>query len=71
LIKKEMLIALRFNLRVDYNKELPQNKAKTSTAASSKAEASSSFKGFGFFKTLNITWFNRGDTSGVSQPYYK
>ena len=52
-----MLIALRFNLRVDYNIELPQNKAKTSTAASSKAKASS-FKGFGFFKTLNITWFN-------------
>jgi len=54
-----MLIALRFNLSVDYNIELPQNKAKTSTAASSKAEASSSFKGFGFFKTLNTTWFNR------------
>jgi len=53
-----MLIALRFNLRVDYNKELPQKKAKTSTAASSKAEASSSLKGFGFFKTLNTTWFN-------------
>ena len=53
-----MLIALRFNLRVDYDIELPQNKAKTSTAASSKAEASSSFKGFGFFKTLNTTWFN-------------
>jgi len=53
-----MLIALRFNLRVDYNIKLPQNKAKTSTAASSKAEASSSFKGFGFFKTLNTTWFN-------------
>jgi len=46
-----MLIALRFNLSVDYHIELPQNKAKTSTAASSKAEASSSFKGFGFFKT--------------------
>jgi len=54
-----MLIALRFNLSVDYNIELPQNKAKTSTAASSKAETSSSFKGFGFFKTLNTTWFNR------------
>ena len=54
-----MLIALRFNLSVDYNIELPQNKTKTSTAASSKAEASSSFKGFGFFKTLNTTWFNR------------
>jgi len=40
-----MLIALRFNLRVDYNIELPQNKAKTNTTASSKAEASSSFKG--------------------------
>ena len=40
-----MLIALRFNLSVDYNIELPQNKAKTSTAASSKAEASSSLKG--------------------------
>ena len=53
-----MLIALRFNLSVDYNIELPQNKAKTNTAASSKAEASSSFKGFGFFKTLNTTWFN-------------
>jgi len=53
-----MLIALRFNLSVDYNIELPQNKAKTSTAASSKAEASSSFKGFRFFKTLNTTWFN-------------
>ncbi|XP_068497851.1 uncharacterized protein [Phaseolus vulgaris] len=35
-----------------------RNKAKTSIAASSKAEASSSFKGFGFFKTLNTTWFN-------------
>jgi len=55
-----MLIALRFNLRVDYNIELPQNKAKTSTTTSSKAKASSSFKGFGFFKTLNTTWFNRG-----------
>ena len=54
----EMLIALRFNLSVDYNIELPQNKFKTSTAASNKAEASSSFKGFGFFKTLNTTWFN-------------
>jgi len=54
-----MLIALRFNLRVDYNIELPQNKAKASTAASSKAKASSSFKGFGFFKTLNTTWFNK------------
>jgi len=54
-----MLIALRFNLRVDYNIRLPQNKAKTSTVASSKAEASSSFKGFGFFKTLNTTWFNK------------
>jgi len=54
-----MLIALRFNLSVDYNIELPQNKAKTRTAASSKAEASSSFKGFGFFKTLNTTWFNK------------
>ena len=53
-----MLIALRFNLRVDYNIELPQNKAKTSIATTSKAEASSSFKGFGFFKTLNTTWFN-------------
>jgi len=53
-----MLIALRFNLSVDYNIELPQNKVETSTAASSKAEASSSFKGFGFFKTLNSTWFN-------------
>jgi len=53
-----MLIALRFNLRVDYNIELPHNKAKTSTVASSKAEASSSFKGFGFFKTTNTTWFN-------------
>jgi len=53
-----MLIALRFNLSVDYNIELPQNKAKSSTAATSKAEASSSFKGFGFFKTLNTTWFN-------------
>ena len=53
-----MLIGLRFNLSVDYNIELPQNKAKTSTAASSKVEASSSFKGFGFFKTLNTTWFN-------------
>ena len=49
---------MRFNLSVDYNIELPQNKTKTSTAASSKAEASSSFKGFGFFKTLNTTWFN-------------
>ena len=49
-----------FNLSVDYNIELPQNKAKTSTVASSKAEASSSFKGFGFFKTLNTTWFNKG-----------
>jgi len=47
-----MLIALRFNLSVDYNIELPQNKAKTTTTATSKAEASSSFKGFGFFKTL-------------------
>jgi len=54
-----MLIALRFNLSVDYNIELPQNKAKTSTTASSKAEASSSFKGFRFFITLNTTWFNR------------
>jgi len=53
-----MLIALGFNLSVDYNIELPQNKAKTNTASSSKAEASSSFKGFGFFKTLNTTWFN-------------
>ena len=53
-----MLIALRFNLRVDYNIKLPQNKAQTNIAASSKAEASSSFKGFGFFKTLNTTWFN-------------
>ena len=53
-----MLIALRFNLSIDYNIELPQNKAETSTAASSKAEASLSFKGFGFFKTLNSTWFN-------------
>jgi len=53
-----MLIALRFNLRVDYNIELPQNKTKASTASSSKAEALSSFKGFGFFKTLNTTWFN-------------
>jgi len=53
-----MLIALRFNLSVDYNIELPQNKAKTNTAATSKAEASSSFKGFEFFKTLNTTWFN-------------
>ena len=50
-----MLIALRFNLSVDYNIELPQNKAKTSIAATSKAEASSSFKGFGFFNTI---WFN-------------
>jgi len=58
-----MLIALIFNLRVHYNKELPQNKAKTSTAASSKAEASSSFKEFGFFKTLNTTWFNRKNIS--------
>jgi len=40
-----MLVALRFNLSVDYNIELPQNKAKTSRAASNKAEASSSFKG--------------------------
>jgi len=54
-----MLIALRFNLSVDYNIELPQNKAKTSTTATSKAEASSSIKGFGFFKTLNTTWFNK------------
>ena len=61
-----MLIALRFNLRVDYNIELPQNKAKTSIAATSKAEASSSFKGFGFFKTLNTTWFNRDDSIGCS-----
>ena len=53
-----MLIALRFNLSIDYNIELPQNKAKTSTTTSSKAEGSSSFKGFGFFKTLNTTWFN-------------
>ena len=53
-----MLIALRFNLSVGYNIELPQNKAETSTAASSKAEALSSFKGFEFFKTLNTTWFN-------------
>ena len=50
---------MRFNLSVEYNIELPQNKAKTSTAATSKAEASSSFKGFGFFKTLNTTWFNK------------
>jgi len=50
-----MLIALRFNLRVDYNIELTQNKAKTSTTATSTAEASSSLKGFGFFKTLNTT----------------
>jgi len=56
-----MIIALRFNLRVDYNKELPQNKAKTNTTSSSKAEASSSFKRFGFFKTLNTTWFNKKD----------
>ena len=53
-----MLIALRFNLSIDYNIELPQNKTKASTTATSKAEASSSFKGFGFFKTLNTTWFN-------------
>jgi len=43
---------------VDYNIKLPQNKASTSTATASKAEASTSFKGFGFFKTLNTTWFN-------------
>jgi len=31
-----MLIALRFNLRVDYNIELPHNKAKTSTQHQAK-----------------------------------
>jgi len=61
-----MLIALRFNPRVDYNIKLPQNKAKTSTVASSKVEASSSFKGFGFFKTLNTTWFNTYHTTPQS-----
>jgi len=39
-----MLIALRFNLSVDYNIELPQNKTKASTVATSKAEASSPSK---------------------------
>ena len=62
-----MLIALRFNLSVDYNIELPHHKAKTSTAATSKAEASSSFKGFGFFKTLNTTWFNNNSCRNPKQ----
>jgi len=61
-----MLIALRFNLSVDYNIELPQNKAETS-----KAEASSSFKGFGFFKTLNSTCFNSMRVRFVPPPYRK
>jgi len=61
-----MLIALRFNLSVDYNIELPQNKTKASTAATNKAEASSSFKGFGFFKTLNTTWFNKDSSMKYS-----
>ena len=62
-----MLIAVRFNISVDYNIELPQNKAKTSTTATTKAEASSSFKGFGFFKTLNTTWFNNNSCGNPKQ----
>jgi len=58
LIKYEKLIALRFNLRVDYNKNYPRTKLKPAQQHQAKQRLHHPSKDLDSSKTLNTTWFN-------------